>query len=78
MSLSNSLDYETLPNNYILTVTVRDGGNPQLSDEAQFYIDVEDVNDNAPYFTAPVGNTMILDIKEVSMKYYFKTLFNYI
>ena len=65
------MDYETLPNDYILTVTVRDGGTPSLSDEALIYIGVEDVNDNAPHITAPVGNTITLDIKEVSMKVLF-------
>ena len=48
--LARSLDYET-QSLYRFVVAVSDSGDPQISSNATFDVNVTDVNDNAPIFT---------------------------
>ncbi|XP_045650439.1 protocadherin alpha-3-like [Ursus americanus] len=50
--LDSALDRESVAN-YALVVTARDGGSPSLSTTASMYVEVADVNDNAPAFAQP-------------------------
>ncbi|XP_026363397.3 protocadherin alpha-5-like [Ursus arctos] len=50
--LESALDRESVAN-YELVVTARDGGSPSLSTTASMYVEVADVNDNAPAFAQP-------------------------
>uniref|UniRef100_A0A7N5K3A9 Cadherin domain-containing protein n=1 Tax=Ailuropoda melanoleuca TaxID=9646 RepID=A0A7N5K3A9_AILME len=50
--LDSALDRESVEN-YELVVTARDGGSPSLSTTASMYVEVADVNDNAPAFAQP-------------------------
>lgn len=66
LRLVDSLDYETKPNQYTLSVTARDGGMPFLTDTAFVYITVLDVNDNPPVITDPLTPLTNIQIYEVS------------
>ncbi|XP_077922463.1 protocadherin alpha-3-like [Halichoerus grypus] len=50
--LDSALDRESVAD-YELVVTARDGGSPSLSTTASMYVEVADVNDNAPAFAQP-------------------------
>ncbi|XP_014251864.1 cadherin-related tumor suppressor [Cimex lectularius] len=58
--LHKQLDYEEL-NSYILNITASDGGNPRLSTTLLFTVNVEDCNDNPPFFT---NTAIVRQIKE--------------
>ncbi|KAM9694027.1 protocadherin alpha-10 isoform 8-T8 [Trichechus inunguis] len=50
--LENALDRESV-SAYALVVTAQDGGSPSLSATASIFVEVADVNDNAPTFAQP-------------------------
>ncbi|XP_037365029.1 protocadherin alpha-2-like [Talpa occidentalis] len=50
--LDSALDRESVPS-YGVVVTARDGGSPPLSATASVWVEVADVNDNAPAFAQP-------------------------
>ncbi|XP_037364232.2 LOW QUALITY PROTEIN: protocadherin alpha-5-like [Talpa occidentalis] len=50
--LDSALDRESVPS-YRVVVTARDGGSPPLSATASVWVEVADVNDNAPAFAQP-------------------------
>ena len=56
ITLNDTVDYES-QQGYELVVRCVDGGNPQLSNVTFVYINLIDVNDNAPQFT-PVRDTV--------------------
>lgn len=60
--LKNNLDYET-EMHYYFTVMVTDYGTPQLTSTAQVWINVLDVNDNAPILPASFTTTIDEDIE---------------
>ncbi|XP_062865096.1 protocadherin Fat 1a [Trichomycterus rosablanca] len=54
------LDHETVPH-YWLTVYASDGGVVPLSSFVEVYIEVQDVNDNAPYTSEPVYYPSVME-----------------
>ncbi|XP_004381216.2 protocadherin alpha-9 [Trichechus manatus latirostris] len=50
--LDGALDRESV-SDYMLVVTARDGGSPSLSAAASVFVEVADMNDNAPTFAQP-------------------------
>jgi len=58
------LDYET-KSFYNFSILVRDGGTPPLSSNALVYIEVIDVNDNAPSFLQPLYQSNISECTSV-------------
>ncbi|KAL4647772.1 protocadherin Fat 4-like [Arapaima gigas] len=53
LTIRSPLDYETR-NKFQLCIEVRDSGFPPFSTYAEIFININDVNDNAPVFTQPV------------------------
>lgn len=58
------LDYET-KSIYNFSVLVRDGGIPPLSSTALVYIEIVDVNDNAPSFSQPLYSSNVSECSSV-------------
>ncbi|XP_007194174.2 LOW QUALITY PROTEIN: protocadherin alpha-2 [Balaenoptera acutorostrata] len=56
--LDSALDRENLAN-YEVGVTARDGGSPSLSTTASVFVEVSDVNDNAPAFAQPEYTVLV-------------------
>ena len=50
ITTARSLDREDIAS-YKLTVTANDNGSPPLTATAEVYVNVEDINDNAPMFS---------------------------
>ena len=63
LSLVNTLDYEELPNYYMLSVDVTDG---DFFDRAIFHIYIENINDVHPVITQPPLSPHIITLPEVS------------
>ncbi|XP_061045689.1 LOW QUALITY PROTEIN: protocadherin alpha-3-like [Eubalaena glacialis] len=56
--LDSALDRESMAN-YEVVVTARDGGSPSLSTTASVFVEVSDVNDNAPAFAQPEYTVLV-------------------
>uniref|UniRef100_A0A671RWL9 Cadherin domain-containing protein n=1 Tax=Sinocyclocheilus anshuiensis TaxID=1608454 RepID=A0A671RWL9_9TELE len=61
MVLKKPLDHREKQDDMSLTLTVIDGGDPQMSGNIQINIIVLDVNDNAPVFTQSVYKTAVTE-----------------
>ena len=57
-----SLDHE-FKDIYKFKVLVKDNGSPSLDNTVNVIVEIEDKNDNAPYFTFPSVNPFNLDVK---------------
>ncbi len=62
IKLNASLDYEKTTS-YIFTVIACDAGTPSLKDKAQVTVNVKDVNDNKPKFSA---SNFVVNVTESS------------
>ncbi|XP_065908821.1 cadherin-23-like [Dysidea avara] len=58
--VSSSLDRET-QNSYTLELQAEDAGDPSLSSSTQAFINVTDINDNAPVFSQDLYTVMVAD-----------------
>ena len=54
ITLTSTLDYETLPNQYNIIIAVTDHGAPALSATASVRVNVTDINDNPPTIDPPI------------------------
>ena len=62
------LDREKI-SSYVIGVRVEDGGNPKKSAETTITVDIEDINDNSPYFNKTSDNVEIPENTIVSNFY---------
>ena len=58
--VSSSLDHET-QDSYMLELLAEDAGDPLLRSSTQVFINVTDINDNAPVFSQSVYTVMVAD-----------------
>ena len=68
------LDREKI-SSYVIGVRVEDGGNPRKSAETTITVDVEDINDNSPYFNKTSDNVEIPENTIIS-NFYTVTAFD--
>ena len=52
LKVNQALDFE-VDTSYVLVVEVRDTASPPLSSEMQYVVEISNINDNTPMFTAP-------------------------
>ena len=57
----DEFDFETLPNQYNLTVEAYDGGSPPRTASATIVLAVTDINDNTPYFDEDMYEPTLLE-----------------
>ena len=61
LRMGRSLDYETTPTNYTLTVVASDQGTPPLNSTTRVIIYVRDENDNSPVFDHTPSSLSLLE-----------------